>query len=81
MANRAARVGGQDVGRILDPWRTFIERVVDGSKRRVFLRCEGDVLPADAVDDDGNRRLHGGVHGCRLRYGVRIQVLMLRIAS
>jgi hypothetical protein len=63
VANGAARVGGQDVGRVLDPWRALVECVVDGSKRRIFLRCEGNVLPADAVDDDGDWGLCGGVHG------------------
>lgn len=64
MLYRAARVGGEDVSRVLDPWRAFIECVVYRCERRIFGRRKGDIMAFDAVDDDCDGRLSGGVHAC-----------------
>lgn len=52
MADCAPGVGGENVGRVLDPWRAVVEGVVDRGEGCIFEGCEGDVLASDAVDDD-----------------------------
>lgn len=60
----AARVGGEDVGGVLNPWRAFVECIVYRCERRIFGRGKGNVMAFDAVDDDCDWRLRGGLHGC-----------------
>lgn len=62
MVNGPAGVGGKDVRRVLNPWRSLVQCVVDRCQGRVFLRSEGDVVPADAIDNDGDGRQGGGIH-------------------
>lgn len=63
MAHCTACICSEDVRRILDPRRALVECVVDGCERSVLVRWKSDVLSADAVHDDCDVRLSGGVHG------------------
>lgn len=63
MAHGSPCVCCEDVGGVLDPRGAIVECIVDGRERRILRGCKGDILPSNAVDDNRDQLLHGGLHG------------------